>query len=279
MGRSIAVVYTPDDNLEHAYQLLYPSLGLNSGFPVRDVSFSPQTQGKVATAMPYTPQNTIWAIAAAYSPVDGMRYIFYATSDNKVFWTRNTKYYWNPPHDPLVNGRMLLVGDFPAYPANAIQDMAAYFTGSEIEVVVLLNNGDLWRMGGAPWTGSLAWSQIPFFAKFTGAKRIAVFEGAGWGHIMVATDHSITEVYYVWNGFGQTTIWTFADPITDVGCFYDSGGTAHVIASIKSSQGTDVFDIRFVPAQVPPALFKLGTVPFVIDSLGAYQKPDGGMHV
>lgn len=62
IGRSIAVVYTPDDDLEHAYQLLYHSLGLNSGFPVRDVAFSPETQGMVATAIPYTPQNTIWAI-------------------------------------------------------------------------------------------------------------------------------------------------------------------------------------------------------------------------
>lgn len=281
MGRSIAVVYTPDDNLEHAYQLIQPSQNIYSGYPIRDVSFSPATQGKVGIGMPYTSLNTIWVVAAAYCPIDGMRYLFYATSDNKVYWTRFSRNYINPPHDPIVQGNgSLFVGAFPGYQQpNSIIDIAAYFTGTELEVVVLMKDGYIWRMGGAPWTGNLAWSQIPIWANFAGAKRIALFEGAGWGHILVAFDFSITEVWYNWNGFGQTKLWTFNSKVSDVGAFYDSGGTAHVIVSVAAQNGTEVYDIRYVPAQVAPYQNLLGHVPFTVDSLGAYQKPDGGMHV
>lgn len=150
-----------------------------------------------------------------------------------------------------------------------------------MEVLVLMQNGHLWRMSGEPWSGNLTWSLIPFFASFAGAQRIAVFEGDGWGHVIIATQHDIIEVYYTWNSWGHGTIWTFTEAIGDVGAFYTpEDSIAHIIvATPPFGQQTNVSEITFVPAQSPPTLRQLGIVNFRIDSLGAYVKPDGGRHV
>jgi hypothetical protein len=281
MGRSIAAVYTPDDDLEHAFQLIHPVQGQNSGYPIRDVTFSPATQGHVGPGLSNTPLNTIWAVGGTFCPIDNMRYIFFATSDNKIFWTRFSSNYKNPPKDNLIypGTPWREVAEFTGYSATAIVDLAAYFTGSQIEVVALMNNGDLWRMGGTPWSWN-TWSQIPIWANFKGCKRIALFEGAGWGHIMLASDHDITEVYYTWNKSGQDKIWSSDKVISDLGAFFsEEDGTAHIIAAIPVGNGTEIHEITFVPAMVPPSSRILATVPFMVESLGAYEKPDKGRHV
>ncbi|QQE89508.1 hypothetical protein [Azotobacter chroococcum] len=281
MGRSIAAFYTPDDGLEHAIQIVEPAPGQNSGFPIMDVTFSPETQGHIAPAAAFTPLNTQRTIGATYSPIDGYRYIFFATTDNKVFWSRYTGNYKNPPNDPILRGQYPLVNELLGYPPSSIVDLAAYFSGGQLEVLVLMKNGDLWRMGGEPWSNQLSWSLIPFFARFIGGRRLAVFEGAGWGHVIIATIHDIVEVYYTWNRWGQVKIWTFDKQIIDVGTFYTpEDGVAHIIvATTALNQRTDVHEITFVPAQMPPTLRQLGTVNFIIHSLGAYVKPDLGRHV
>lgn len=282
MGRSIAAFYTPDDGLEHAAHVV-PAPSQNSGFPILDVTFSPWTQGHAYPAVGSSLLNTLRAVGAAYSPIDGYRYIFFATTDNKLFWSRWSGKYKNPPKDPIFSGGtpFPLVNELIGYQPSSIVDIAAYFTGGQLELLVLMNNGELWRMGGEPWSSNLSWSLIPFFASFTGGRRIAVFEGAGWGHVMIATTHDVIEVYYTWNRWGQVKIWHFNEAILDVGAFYTpEDGVAHIIvATPVSNRQTNVQEITFVPAQVPPALRQLGTVNFVIDSLGAYEKPDLGRHV
>lgn len=287
MGRSIAAFYSPDDDLEHALKLQMPAPGQNSGFPIVDITFSPSTQGHMAPGLEYTPLNTVRVVGGTYSPLDGYRYIFFATADNTVNWTRFSSNYKNPPPDPVLGGSPFLpVFQFQGYAQNSITDIAAYFTGSQLEVLVLMSNGNLWRLCGAPWDPAFStfgqpWSVIPFFTLLTGGRRVAVFEGAGWGHAIVATDHDVIEVYYTWNRFGRDKIWTFNETITDIGAFFTpEDGVAHIIVATPQINKTTVIrEITFTPAMVPPASRSLGTVNFILESLGAYEKPDQGRHV
>jgi hypothetical protein len=283
MGRSIAAFYSPDDGLEHALQVtqpFWPSLD----FHITDYTFNPLappgSQGAAFVGIGSTPSNTLRTVGATYCPIDGYRYGFGATADNKIFWSRFTNQI-NPARNPIVTGSTLIVNELIGYPPSSIADIAAYFTGGHLEVLVLMRNGHLWRMGGEPWSGNLSWSLIPFWASFTGGRRLAVFERAGWGHVMIAKTHEIIEVYYTWNHWGSVNIWTFNQAIIDVGAFYTpEDGVAHVIAAAwEPNQSISVQEITFVPAQVPPRLRQLGTVNFLIDSLGAYETPDLGRHI
>lgn len=281
MGRQLAVFYTPDDDTEHALLAVDPN-GINSGYFINDITFSPADQGHLAPGS-YTPHNSERIIGGTYCPVDGYRYIFFATADNKIYWTRIYGHYQKYPPDPLLQGiGFLPVNELTGYAPSSVADIAAYFNGSQIEVVVLMNTGHLWRMSGEPWTNKNIWSLVPFFDSFTGAKRIAVFEGAGWGHIMIASLHDVTEVFYTWNRWGKTKIWTFAESIIDVGAFFTGDdGVAHIIVATTGNNrvGSAVHEITFTPAMVPPAKSILGAVNFAISSIGAYVKPDAGRHV
>ncbi len=53
MGRSIASFYTPDDGLEHAVQVVELAPGQNSGFPIMDVTFSPDCAMLATTRFGY----------------------------------------------------------------------------------------------------------------------------------------------------------------------------------------------------------------------------------
>ena len=279
MGRLIAAFYTPDDDLEHALKVQMPAPGQNSGYPIVDITFSQATQGHMGPGLAYSPLNTIRVVGGSYAPPDGYRYIFYATDDNAVSWLRFSSNYKNPPKDKSPTG---IVYQFIGYANNSIVDIAAHFTGSQLEVLVLMANGNLWRLGGAPWDpGFYSWSFIPFFVPLNGARRVAVFEGAGWGHAIVATLNDIVELWYTWNQSGSVKLWTFPEAISDVGAFFTpEDGVGHIIVATPSAGSrTLIREITYTPAIVPPAVRTLGTVNFVVDSLGAYEKPDLGRHV
>lgn len=287
MGRSIAAFYSPDDDLEHAIQVIEPTFGLNSGFPLRDVTFSPATQGHAGPGLPYTPKNTLRMVGALYCPVDQYRHIFYATGDNAVYWYRFSSHYHNPPPDPILqqNGSAPLVNPLVGYPQDGIADIAAFYSAvdGKVHVLVLMHNGDLWRISGMPWQMDPGWQLTPFATKLPGGRRICAFDGAGWGHAIIATDHDVIEVYFIPTKWGQDTIWTFQKAIVDVSAFYTyEDGVAHIIVAMAADAAftqSDLYEITFTPAQVPPALRQLGTVNFAIDSIGAYEKPDLGRHV
>src|SRR6266851_272564 len=89
MGKHLAAFYSADDNLEHALLLSFESPPPNPFFMVSDATFSPETQGhrrivQRGVALPV-------AITGAYSPIDGLRYAFFATPDNQVFVSTYTQ--------------------------------------------------------------------------------------------------------------------------------------------------------------------------------------------
>jgi hypothetical protein len=273
MGSVLAAYYTPDDDLEHAAISISPAPGQNSGFPINDVTFSPSTGGRLWPAAGSTLLDSLRIVAATYSPIDGRRYVFYPTQTNAIHWVRFDGNYKNPKIDSEPTNK---VNDLIGYAQNSIIDMAAHFAGNQIELVVLMANGDLWRMTGAPWSSRNApWGLIPFWWKFTGTQRIAVFDGAGWGHIILSDAHNVTEVYYNSNSWGQVKLWTFTDNITDISACFTPDGVAHIFVAAPMNK---LREIVFVPAQVPPSLNDLGTLNISVTDIGAYVK-NGDKHV
>jgi hypothetical protein len=287
MGGLFAAVYSQVDDLEHALKVQPPIPG-GSAHPIVDITFSPATQGHMGPGDQFTPPNTLPLSAGAYGPVDKMTYLFFATSDNQLFWTRwPSPLIKNPPPDPILQG----VGALPmadplvGYPPAAIKDIAAFYSpvDGHLYLLVLMNNGDLYRLFGSPWTDGGVWSLIPFlFQQEATGTRICGFTSPGWNHAMVAAASQIIEVYFSANDTGQDVIWTFDRNIIDVSAFYtEDDGVAHVVAALPATAGpnSELHEVTFVPAQVPPKDRLLATVPFQINTIGAYVKPDQGRHV
>ncbi|KWC35251.1 hypothetical protein WL48_16900 [Burkholderia ubonensis] len=172
------------------------------------------------------------------------------------------------------------------YGSGGIVDLTAFYSSIEAKlyVVFIMNNGDLWRLSGAPWaSNSPIWDEVPFLLqRVVGGKSITGFDGAGWNHAFIATNQSITEVYFVPTEVGSDQIWQFSSEIVDIsGFFSPEDGAAHVVAATVTGDGnqSDINEIVFIPAQVAPSSRLLKTVPFTVRNIGAYEKPDTGRHV
>jgi len=286
MQRRFAAFYTPDDGLEHALRAFDPVQGMS--ISLYDIGFSPSTQGTIAPGLLYTPTNSMPIVGAAYSPIDGYRYLFFPTTDNVVFYSRFPSDLRNPPQDPIFNfvGYLPMMDPLEGYGPRGIVDLTAFYSSreSKLYVIVLMNNGDLWRLSGTPWTSNgPVWEEVPFlFQRVAGGKAITGFDGAGWNHAFIAADRTITEVYFVPTQAGIDAIWTFSSEIVDIsGFFSPEDGVAHVVAAMATGKvdQSEINEITFVPAQVAPSNRLLQTVPFAVRNIGAYEKPDTGRHV
>lgn len=285
MGGLFAAVYSQTDDLEHALKV-QPAIPGGAVHPIVDITFSPATQGHLGPGDQFTPPDTLPLAAGAYSPSDQMTYLFFATSANQVFWTRwPSPLIKNPPPDPILQqvGALPMADPLTGYPSAAIIDLAAFYSPEEdrLYLLVLMENGDLYRLFASPWTDGGDWSLIPFvFQREAGGTRIAGFASPGWNHAMVASGREITEIYFSSNDTGQDVIWTFPTEIIDVSTFYTAeDNVAHVVAALPAERNSELHEVTFVPAQVPPSDRLLATVPFQINTIGAYEKPDQGRHV
>jgi hypothetical protein len=103
-----ASLYSPDDDVEHAIRVV-PESEHNAQHPFAfDTTFSPHLRNDPADSFnlqqsivqylgpsplnilestPSSENSAIRAITAAYSPVDRVRYLIYATNDNKLWVT------------------------------------------------------------------------------------------------------------------------------------------------------------------------------------------------
>lgn len=288
MARMIAVFYTPDDDCEHAVVAEAPVPGANSGVPFLDRTFSPsrKRQADYFPALAFTPPATQRAIAGAFCPFDNRRYLF-ITDGTNASWTRYASPYNNQsPAENLIDNTHPLGsvgGNFPG-----VVDMAAHFNGGQLELAVLTKGGGVQIFRGTPWNATswgdaaaLAWTSIPVGTSFPTAKRVATCQGAGWGHVFLASDSTVTEFWYTPAQQGHVQIATFADRILDVGAVFTPDGIMHaVVATIDpNSNDSIVYEVEYVPAQKPPATRRIGTVNFLLDGLGAYIKPDNAQHI
>lgn len=286
MAREIGVFYAPDDDGKHALQFGNLQPGINGGLPLLDVWFTPSNKPKstVWPALLFTPMNTLRAVAGAYCPIDQRRYAFFSTGTD-VLWTRYPSAHpHNAPKETIIDAANPFLGLTEL--GAGLVDMAAHFNGSALEIAILRTDGLLVVFRGTPWTAQtkqqLQWTQVVGLAGFGDAQRIAISEAAGAGHVFVASNNVITEVFYFGNTTGSGTIATFTDQILDVGnVFTPADGVMHVVVATADPQsgGSTLFEAEFVPAVKPPQTRQLGTVNFRLAGLGAYLKPDGAQHI
>jgi hypothetical protein len=318
MGKHIAAFYSPDNDLEHALSFSKEGLRSDSTFGVYDITFSPQTQSHGRGVMQINviqPPSSV-AVAGAYSPVDGLRYAFIATTDNQIYVST-----YPQEGNDIFQFPAARVYDtpFPSYPPNSIVDIAAFFSldsnpavSNQIYVAVLMANGDLWEVFGTPDTiGS--WTAIGLlFAHAPHGKSICAYYSPQdqQRHLLIATDHDITHVYTTSHSTHQDTFAHFDQTIIAISGFYtpDDQMQHAIIATTDSASssfqaGDDLesrdrqevqraigprggggagYYLQEIVFQLgspipPPGL--LGMLPFTLVDVGAYVKSDGGRHV
>lgn len=284
MGKHIAAFYSPDNNLEHALQLRFPN-GPSNRPVLSDITFSPQTQGRVRLVHSNLFPGAV-ALSGAYSPVDGLRYAFYATPDNQVYVSTYPQEGYDIFDFPAAH---VYDTPFPNYPPNSIVDIAAFFSldpnpavSDQIYVAVLMANGDIWEIFGTHDTiGS--WTAIGLlFAHAPHGKSICAYYSPQdqQRHLLVATDHDITHVYTTSHSTQQETFAHFDEMIIAISGFYTPDDQMqHAIVATTDGTAYHVQETVFqLGTQTPPARL-LGTVNFPFVDIGAYVNPDGGRHV
>ncbi len=287
MGTHLAAFYSPDDDLEHALQLVsLPSIG-PTAFLVSDTTFSPAGQGnrKLLDTLAAPTYEAVVALSGVYSPLDGLRYAFVATSNNQIYATAYKQDSTKPEFGPV------LVYDtpFPSYPPHSIVDIAAFFSSdsdpaldNQIYIAVLMANGDLWAIFGThDVIGS--WTAIGLlFAHAPQGKNICAYYSPQdqERHMLIATDHDITHVHFTSHSTQQEALAHFDETILAISGFYTPDDQMqHSITATTDGSAYHVQEIVFqLGIQIPPTTL-LGTVNFTLLDIGAYVKPDAGRHV
>jgi hypothetical protein len=266
MGRMISAFYSPDDNFENAGYVVVPPPNGNVGPAFNNITFTPPAMACNRPVLPYSPADTQQMIAACFSPANGFRYFFYCSAQtNDIHWVGFDK---NWHH--VKTGTVKQVQQ-PKLPGS-ILDIAVFFSDGNINMATLGTNGDVTLLVGSPWAAPNAVWASAFLYNIPGAKRIAVFDGAGAGHIIVSTEFDLIEIWYFYNGgvFGKNPLGTFRQAILDIGaCLTPGDGVAHVFVANAPSQ---LQELVWIPAEVPPKVNQIGFVDFVIGSIGAYTK-------
>lgn len=288
MGKYLAAFYSLNDDLEHALSPI-PPINPPPGLPayageyaVQDYTFSLETQGKLFYVGPL-PHDRAIAITGTYSPVDRLRYFFFANAEENIVYGSWYTGNYKDPIDPqlLPNGYFPLNDPLVGYPNGSIVDIAAFFTpeDNQVHVVVLLNDGAIYQGFGTSSIGT-AWTFFPFFiAPIKDARSLCAYYSAQdqSSHAMIATFQDIIELRFTRHSTELTPFFHFDGGIIDsISGFYTPDDSfQHVIVTNERQ----VNEITRGPGAQSPSIRTLGTVSFDLGDIGAYVKPDGGRHV
>lgn len=275
MAHRVAAFYTFNDGLEHAELCVPAPPGTEPKLPpgtspspwVCDLTFAPGWNwSRVFDVATYT-VGVGWNVAAAFSPPEAKCYVF-MTDGTTIYWYRFGQNYTNMPNDPNPTGNIGSVS------GGIIIDISAHFDGTHVQVAAVTNLGEVWLWSGSPDGAPLSPIGTQIYPQ---PKSISIFAGAGWNHIIIATNNELSEIWFNNTGFGANPLWTFMNnSITDIGACYTPGdGLARIFCLTENNQ---IFEVFWTPAQVPAEAVLSATLNFSPNSLSAYTK-NGAQHV